>query len=58
MGSAITEYPVELATELEIEEMASRTRSAIVPDILDVPVNKLMGPDSPEELSFVHITWE
>ena len=58
MDNVITEYPAEIATDGEVEEIDSMPKIGVVVDILDVPVNTFRGLDNSEELSFLHIAWD
>jgi len=58
MDSVITEYPAEIATDGEVEEIDSMSEARVVVDILDVPVNTYKGWANSAELSLLHIAWD
>jgi len=57
MYGIITEYPAEIVSDGEVEEINSVPTAGVVADILDIPVNTSKGWANSEELSFLHIVW-
>ena len=58
MDSVITEYPAEIVSDKEVDEIDSLLTPGVIADILDVPVNTYKGWANYEELSLLHIVWD
>jgi hypothetical protein len=57
MDGVITEYPVEIVTEEEVEETDSVIRTGQETDVLDVPISTTWDWINTTALSYIRITW-